>query len=98
MESIDNCAGVEICNIESLNSCTSEKSNWLICSKKVPCSEIIYFTQVLLIFIVVIVCLFNLTTLNKTESKNYALWSSLLSGCLGYLLPSPRLKKKKSSI
>ena len=48
-------------------------------------SSIIYFTQVVLIYMVVVVCLINLSI----GTGNQALWSSLLSGSLGYILPAP---------
>lgn len=86
------CNNSDDVNIDAGNSISND--NWSICARKIPRSEIIYFTQVTLIFVVVCVCLFNLTSSGESKD-NSPLWSSLLSGCLGYLLPSPRLKKKK---
>jgi hypothetical protein len=62
---------------------------WQVFGKEVPRSELVFFSQVLIIYVVVCMCLFNLTT-GKGDSN---LWSALLSGCLGYLLPNPTIKK-----
>lgn len=48
-------------------------------------SRVTYFTQVILIYIIVLSCIINLSLLHGNE----ALWSSLLSGALGYMLPAP---------
>ena len=59
--------------------------NWKCCGGKVPQTEIVYFTQITILYIIIIVCIFNLSY--KTENKD--LWIALLSYCLGCLLPSP---------
>jgi len=51
-----------------------------------------YFSQVLAIFVVIVACIINLS-LGDDKSE---LWSSLLSGALGYLLPNPKLGKNDS--
>jgi len=48
-----------------------------------------YVCQVAAIFVVILTCVINLSI---GDDKS-ALWSSLLSGALGYLLPSPKLRK-----
>ena len=54
--------------------------------------EIVAICQVTAIFLVLITCVVNLSLgTDKAE-----LWSSLLAGALGYLLPSPRFKKQKN--
>lgn len=64
-------------------------SQWGVCGRVVPRSEIVFFSQVIIIYVVACVCLFNLTS-GRGDSN---LWSALLSGCLGYLLPNPTIKK-----
>lgn len=55
-------------------------------------ADIVVFTaQVVLLFIVVITSLVNLT-LNKGNTN---LWTMVLTSCLGYMLPNPRLKMQK---
>lgn len=51
--------------------------------------EIISICQIVAIFAVIIACIINLS-LNDEKS---VLWSSLLSGSLGYLLPTPKVRK-----
>ena len=53
--------------------------------EKVPQTEIVYFSQITILYIIIIMCIFNLTY--KNENKD--LWLALLTYCLGCLLPSP---------
>jgi len=76
----------------SQNSVTTD-SPWSICSQNFPKDELIYFTQVFLIYIIVITCLINLSI---GLEQNSMLWASLLSGALGYLLPSPTPHKRRN--
>ena len=66
---------------------------WKFCGAKFPKEEIIYFCQVLTVYIVVITSIVNLCV----SDKNTCLWSSLVSGSVGYLLPSPSISKKKQN-
>lgn len=54
---------------------------------------VIFGAQVLLLFIVVITSLVNLSL----ERGNTNLWTMILTSCLGYMLPSPSLKKAKGN-
>ena len=56
--------------------------------------ELISICQVTAIFVVIIACVVNLSI----GSDKSVLWSSLLSGSLGYLLPAPKIKKKHDSL
>ena len=69
----------------------SPNHNWHMFGRKLPKSEIVFFMQVFLIYIVVITSIVNLT-INKDEGK---LWTALLSSSLGYLLPNPNLKRSE---
>lgn len=70
------------------NSETSVVTNWNLFGNRVPKREIVFFCQVILIYIVVITCIINLTIGSDNKSQ---LWTALLSACLGYLLPNPSL-------
>ena len=72
-------------------SANSNISEWKVCGSSVPKSELVFFSQVIILYIVVCLCLFNLTT-GRGDSN---LWSALLSGSLGYLLPNPTIKTSK---
>ncbi len=71
----------------------SHSSNWQVLGSKFPKTEVVFFTQVFLIYGVVITSLINIS-LGKTEE----LWIVLLTSCLGYLLPNPTLKREPSII
>lgn len=78
--------------MESTNiSLTSEREEWNIFGYHIPKLEVVYISQIIGIYLVIITCLLNLSIQNsKTE-----LWSSLLSASIGYLLPNPSLKRDK---
>lgn len=54
---------------------------------------VVFISQVLMLFIVVVTCLFNLTMYPNSESQS--LWVTFLTGSLGYLMPNPRFKETK---
>jgi len=72
-------------------SSVSGRTRWHFFGKKLPKMEIVFFAQVLLIYIVALFSIVNLT-LGKDGGK---IWTALLGSSLGYLLPSPSLKKPK---
>ena len=55
-------------------------------------SDVVFFSQVILIYIVVICSLINISL-----GSSLQLWIILLTSCLGYLLPNPSLKTVKLS-
>ena len=65
-------------------------AHWPMFGKLVPRGEIVFFSQMLIITIVVSVSLYNLTR----DGESDRLWVALLSSCLGYILPNPTLNKK----
>jgi hypothetical protein len=81
-EVIDNCDGCDL-------NCSTQRSekNWKLFGHNVPKPEIIFFSQVIIIYVVVITALANITAANGDRT----VWISLLCSCLGYLLPSPTL-------
>ena len=54
-------------------------------------SLLVFLTQATFCFTLMIASIYNLTT----DAPNKPLWSALLSGALGYMLPSPKLKRDK---
>jgi hypothetical protein len=50
--------------------------------------HLLFIVQVIVILIVVITSITNLTL----ENGNLNLWTALLSSCLGYILPNPKIK------
>ena len=65
--------------------------SWKFCGAKFPKDERIYLCQFLMVYIVVITSIVNL----YINDKITCLWSSLVSGSVGYLLPSPSISNKK---
>jgi len=65
---------------------------WKVCCTKAPKDEIIYCCELAIALLIIIVGLLNITF---TES-NTCLWSTLVSGAVGYLLPSPQIRKHES--
>lgn len=63
--------------------------HWPFFGTRVPKTEIVFFCQVIIIYTIIVWSFYNLTT----KDENTTLWTTLLSSCLGYLLPSPTLKR-----
>ena len=78
-----------------IDSDSSSNHPWTIplTGKKMPKSELMFFVQVFLIYIVVITSIVNLTI----NDENGKLWTALLSSSLGYLLPNPSLRKSPNN-
>src|SRR5271163_799652 len=53
--------------------------------------QVIYYCQVVAIYVIVIACIVNLSLGGDKDT----VWASMLSSSLGYLLPSPKLKRSK---
>ncbi len=79
---------------EYVSQTSGTSTRWTLFGGKFPKQEIIYLCQVALIYVVVIACLVNLSLWDTNQS----LWASLLSGCLGYILPSPKLRKNHEPV
>jgi hypothetical protein len=73
-----------------IESGSRTSSKWDFFGKILPKSEIVFFTQIIIIYIVIIVSIVNLT-LDHTADK---LWIALLSSSIGYILPNPKIKIK----
>jgi len=69
-------------------------SRWSIFARNVRKEQVIYFSQIIIVFVVIIAAIVNLT-LNATE--HCSVWTSILSGSVGYVLPAPKIRKKKSN-
>lgn len=76
--------------MERESSTNSER--WQMWGTKLPKSEIVYFCQMIVVYVIIITSIANLSLQNgKTE-----LWITLLSSAIGYALPSPTLKTSKT--
>lgn len=69
---------------------SSRKSQlWEFFGKRVPRSKIVFVCQILVIYTVVGMSLFNLT--RGKDPAESQIWIALLGSCLGYVLPNPSL-------
>ncbi len=62
---------------------------WKLLGNKIPKSEIVYFSQMIIVYVIIIASVLNLSLKNGSSE----LWISLLSSCVGYALPNPKLKR-----
>ena len=62
---------------------------WHIFGRECPKEEIVFLCQVIILYTVIVVSIYNLTV----EHGDSTLWTALLSSSLGYLLPNPSLKR-----
>ena len=56
-------------------------------------AEFVFISQVVLVYFIVIACIVNLSI--NTEEHISRVWLILLSSCMGYLLPSPKLTRRQ---
>lgn len=83
-DDIENNSNNSVSNGNSVNN-----GKWHLFGKVCPKSEIVFFVQIILVYIVVIVSIVNLTIGRVDDDK---LWIALLSSSIGYILPCPSLK------
>ena len=68
-----------------------ERPPWLCCSNSaVPRSEVIFFVQVSIIVLMIILC-FSMLFLLSESCEEKSIWIALLSSLVGYILPNPKL-------
>lgn len=72
-------------------SIASDREVWNCFGYSMPKLEVVYFSQIIILYLVIIVCLINLSIRNE----GVEVWWSLLSASIGYILPNPSLKKNK---
>ena len=66
-----------------------DSTPWHLFGTVCPKEEIVFLCQVLVLFTVIVISIYNLTT----GHENSNLWTALLSSSLGYLLPNPTLRR-----
>jgi hypothetical protein len=74
-------------------STVSSRSNgsetWVLGGQNMPRSEIVFFSQIIIIFIVVVASVVNLSIGNQSKE----MWLIMLSTSVGAVLPNPSLKR-----
>ena len=76
---------MEQCDVTSL----SEKEEWNVFGYAIPKQEVVFFSQIIVLYLVIIVSLINITFENGDDN----IWLSLLSASIGYALPNPSIKR-----
>ena len=70
----------------------SDRSKWVVFGYNVPKNEVVFFTQAIIIYVVIVCALVNLSL----DRGDPVLWSTLLASCLGYLLPNPTINNRQT--
>lgn len=69
----------------------SSSTEWKVWGKKIPKSEVVYFCQVFILFVVIISAILNLSLQAHPEKRE--MWITLLGYAVGSILPQPKIKR-----
>ena len=69
------------------DNASNRSSKWIVCNSELPSREVIFFAQVIILYVIICVSIAHISL----GIGNSTLWSTLLAGSLGYLLPSPHI-------
>ena len=68
-----------------------DRALWKFCSQtSVPRSEVVFFVQVTVIVLIIILC-FSMLFFTAGSCEEKSIWIALLSSLVGYVLPNPKL-------
>ena len=70
-------------------SSEQDSTPWHLFGTVCPKEEIVFLCQVVVLYTVILISIYNLTT----GHANSNLWTAMLSSSLGYLLPNPTLRR-----
>ena len=74
---------------EDCTDASNDSTPWHLFCIKCPKEEIVFLCQVVVLYTVIVISIYNLTVGHGDSN----LWTALLSSSLGYLLPNPTLKR-----
>ena len=74
----------------SVDDVEDAADGWHIFGTECPKEEIVFLCQIIILYTVIVVSIYNLTTGHADST----LWTALLSSSLGYLLPNPSMKRE----
>ena len=75
-----------MCSVEDV---VDAADGWHLFGTECPKEEIVFLYQVVILYTVIVVSIYNLTVGHEDST----LWTALLSSSLGYLLPNPSMKR-----
>ena len=67
----------------------NDSTPWHMFGTVCPKDEIVFLCQVVVLYMVILISIYNLTT----GHENSNMWTALLSSSLGYLLSNPTLRR-----
>ena len=67
------------------------EENWRMCCSVLHKAEVVFFVQIIFLFTIMIFSMVQI--INKVE--NQEIYFSLLSSCIGIIIPSPTITAKK---
>jgi hypothetical protein len=91
--SVDTAAGEQFLDVPEIAPSCDSKS-WHLLGYSTPKSQIIFFAQIIIIYLVIGVSLINLSIDNGDSN----LWAALLCSSFGLLLPAPSIKPPKNNV
>ena len=69
----------------------TEQKSWKFCNDVIVLrSEVVFMSQMILIFILLTFCIYKLSW-TQISCEETSVWFSILSGLVGYVLPNPRI-------
>ena len=74
---------------EDCTDASNDSTPWHLFGTKCPKEEIVFLCQVVILYTVIVISIYNLTVGHGDSN----LWTALLSSSLGYLLPNPTLRR-----
>ena len=67
------------------------EENWRMCCSVLHTAEVVFFVQIIFLFTIMIFSMVQI--INKVD--NQEIYFSLLSSCIGIIIPSPTITAKK---
>ena len=68
---------------------SNDSTPWHLFCIKCPKEEIVFLCQIVVLYTVIVISIYNLSVGHDDSN----LWTALLSSSLGYLLPNPTLRR-----
>ena len=86
---MDDLNDVEIGGLDVRDGIHEEERSWVLFNKHLPRSEIVFFVQTILVFLLATVSVTCLAVAKTCEETT--VWVAILSSAVGYMLPAPKL-------
>ena len=74
-----------------VKSNTDDNEKWILCCSSIHKVEVVFFSQIIFLFLIAVFSMVQI--INKSD--NVEIYFSLLSTCIGVVVPSPSLAQSK---